>query len=688
MAIKFGDLIENVNADRAVIDLIANNAKGLLFVTDFDNATASAANTGVAGIPLELRSPGSIVLDKTDGVLYAWKGITNGTVTEEVVAGVAVTAGAWDDVAAATTDWVQIGKVDRRESVLTANISSGPDTIDGAFAGTGGTTLLAHVNTLREKLNELITNPPRTFGKFTAGQDAVGAGDLPAGMTALQIIERALSQMQGYDVAITSSSSIENQQQTGTNTISLTVNSPNFNLTNTSSANIEPIKYRLWYRQIGDANFLASGSDVAFAADDFTSSSSTATKSIDHAFNVTGAMSAFSGFEYKVEIRDNSDEADLVGVSGGAVAGEPVRGVSNILSIVESPYVNATGSLSVTAANNESSSSDLGQPDNYSNFLRSKGNHATNVDWTLTPSDSNAGPGAVVSITDYAVQVRVRTNGDFGGWGNVTTSTTSGHNPIGSGDFTGVRTGTFALNVSGLDLNQVDGFQFRIRYTDAVVTDQVVNTSSEVKFRYAILAGFLDVGSQQVINTFGSFTGLSQANLKSMRLTPGGWSANDSEVQQGYSSGASYGSTLSSNENFPRLDSNYGYAQSADNSTPNYSSGTGLFAGTSTGSSPGAFGWAHNSQTTPAPANFPDALQGGAGTRFIVAVPDGGAGTSNLGFALIESVGLNTTGSIFGEVNITNDFGATKAYVVTVQAGINSMNSALGTKAAFLIKPL
>ena len=38
MAIKFGDLIENINADQAVIDLLSNNAKGLLFVGDFDDA--------------------------------------------------------------------------------------------------------------------------------------------------------------------------------------------------------------------------------------------------------------------------------------------------------------------------------------------------------------------------------------------------------------------------------------------------------------------------------------------------------------------------------------------------------------------------------------------------------------------------------------------------------------------------
>ena len=88
---------------------------------------------------------------------------------------------------------------------------------------------------------------------------------------------------------------------------------------------------------------------------------------------------------------------------------------------------------------------------------------------------------------------------------------------------------------------------------------------------------------------------------------------------------------------------------------------------------------------------FPDALQGAANTRFIVATPDGGTGTSNLGLAVIETIGNGagtTTGTVFGEVSITNSFGATKVYVVSVQGSIESMNSAAGTKTPFLIKSL
>ena len=65
MAIKFGDLLENVNPDRAVIDLIENNAKGLLFVNNFDDANATqSSNDGVAGIPQEKRSAGLLCVKK------------------------------------------------------------------------------------------------------------------------------------------------------------------------------------------------------------------------------------------------------------------------------------------------------------------------------------------------------------------------------------------------------------------------------------------------------------------------------------------------------------------------------------------------------------------------------------------------------------------------------------------------
>lgn len=692
MAIKFGDLIENVNADRAVIDLIDNNAKGLLFVTDFDDNTASSANTGVAGIPEELRSAGTIVLDKTDGILYAWKGSTNGTITEELIEGDPVTPGAWDDINVSTTDWVQIGKVDKRDTVLVANISPGPETIAEAFTGTSGANLLNHVNTLREKINDLIENPPRTFGKFISNEEVVTAGDIPPGLSALRIIERALSQMQSYNVVLTATSgSLENQQATGTNTFSLSVDSPNFNLLNEAQANIEPTSFRLFFRQIGDAVYQeASGTDVSFASDDFTASTSVATVDISHDFSVSGSLASFSGFEYKVEIRDNSDEADISGADLDSVEGSPVRGISNVVTINELPYANASGSLSITATNNETAAADYGQPDNFTAFLRSKGNHGTNVSWNLTPANGNAGPSAVIPITGYEVQMRVRTNGTFGAWGSVSTSSVTNHNPSGTGSFSGTRSGSFTIDTSSLNDNSVDGIQFRIIYTDAVVTNQQVAASNEIKFRFPILAGFLNVGEQGIEDDFDNFTNVTQAQLKTMRLTPGGWAANAQDVPGNYSSGAAYGSEFNSGQFFPRLDPNYGYNESGDNATPNYGTESNLFAGTSNGSDAGAFGWVHNSQTPVAPDTFPEALQGDANTRFIVAVPDGGTGTSNLGFAVIETLnpGGLISGTVYGEVDITNSFGATKTYVVSIQGSIESMNSAAGTKTPFLIKSL
>ena len=61
MAIKFGDLIENINADQAVIDLLSNNAKGLLFVGDISDQ--SGTGSGVQAIPFEKRGLYSMVLD-------------------------------------------------------------------------------------------------------------------------------------------------------------------------------------------------------------------------------------------------------------------------------------------------------------------------------------------------------------------------------------------------------------------------------------------------------------------------------------------------------------------------------------------------------------------------------------------------------------------------------------------------
>ena len=198
MAIKFGDILENINAKRPIVDLIENNAKGLLFVSDFDDDSASP-NNGVIGIPKAKRAPGSLVLDKTDGILYCWPGTLNQDIDEHTANGDDIEAGSWEDTGN-TSEWIEIGTIKKRTDVLAANINEGPGQLDDVYDATDASdaNIVTTLNQLRTKINELITNPPRTFGKFMKGQEVVTNSDT-AGLTALEIIERALLQIVPYE---------------------------------------------------------------------------------------------------------------------------------------------------------------------------------------------------------------------------------------------------------------------------------------------------------------------------------------------------------------------------------------------------------------------------------------------------------------------------------------------------------
>ena len=74
MAIKFGDTLENQNADFPIVDLTGGHAAGIVFHTTFNNSD-------LGDIPLNKRKDGMLVVDKTSGKIYVWKGgdgITNG----------------------------------------------------------------------------------------------------------------------------------------------------------------------------------------------------------------------------------------------------------------------------------------------------------------------------------------------------------------------------------------------------------------------------------------------------------------------------------------------------------------------------------------------------------------------------------------------------------------------------------
>ena len=277
-------------------------------------------------------------------------------ITAQVQAGQAVTSSSWDDTTSSATNWVQIGQVPIRQTDLYANINPGPEPFaDGATVSNAQ---------LRDKINEIINNPPETFGRFKAGDLVVAAGD---DSNALDIIIDALSATQAYDLEITSvttSGGLEFGQTEGTISLNGQVTSVNFNLLNEAQNNIVPTEYKWYYRELG----LGGGTEWEVAQDwtdipenTFTASTTTYKPLWNTHIYSEDVSSQYSwqGFEYQLELRDNSDGTANIStsVTPGATdfeTGAPIVAVDTGESIDTSAYVAPTASITIsrTAAMN------------------------------------------------------------------------------------------------------------------------------------------------------------------------------------------------------------------------------------------------------------------------------------------------------------------------------------------------
>lgn len=732
MAIKFGDILENINAKRPIVDLIENNAKGLLFVSEFDDDSVSP-NNGVIGIPKAKRSPGSLVLDKTDGILYCWPGVFNQNIDEHTANGDDIVAGSWEDTGS-TSKWIEIGTIKKRTNVLAANINDGPDQLSEAYDATdvSDANILATVNELRTKINELITNPPRTFGKFLKGQELVKASDT-AGLTALQIIERAVTDILPYTgIETIATGAFQYYQPSGSSTVFATgVTAFNYDSLNDAGENIVPTSIRWYYRLIGDNTWLAAGEGETTIQEGTFTDSITATATITGpTINWTNSSPAnVDGIEFKLELRDNSDE-DHLSEATGADGTNPVVYISPTFQISESNYVHALGTLGVAATNDETGE-DIGQPFNWSGTaLRSKGNFGSTVTWGVTGSTLNGAANTGLTITDYAVQYRNKVNGTYSAWANATGTVVSGSNPNGSGLSQISYSGVLTLNTTSWSASDTDSTQFRVTYTDASGThsatvtgglpdpDDTEDTGRKVytkplNYRLPIFVGFADVGGSLVETDFDNLT-ITEATIKGLTCRPGGLQKGVQSVAPGQSwnLSVSYGTVLQGHDRFPLLVEAFGHADSADNVdmiyTPDnnftnellYEANNSPYGGSLMGLSHATldtfdcnFGWLHNKPAAQQaiPDDFPDALLGGGDTRLIMAVPDGGPNTSNHGLSIVtdfQPTGV-TSGTLFdNNFEITNSFGASKRYVVSVMDTVGAMDSVSDKRMLFKIDQL
>jgi hypothetical protein len=169
MAIKFGDSLENQNANYPIIDLVANHAKGVLYVPTFDN-------TELGNIPVSKRAQGSVVIVKPSGLAYVWKatGVEN--------------ADGWNDIASA--NWVPLGEA--KGETYTVQIPTG-----------------------------------QSFGKYVNG-DTINAST----WNAIQIIKDAITGYVTPTITIAGTTTPLNFSeiaQTGTHTVSFSVKNNNRN---------------------------------------------------------------------------------------------------------------------------------------------------------------------------------------------------------------------------------------------------------------------------------------------------------------------------------------------------------------------------------------------------------------------------------------------------------------------------
>ena len=77
MPIKFGDLIENANAEYAVIDLTDNQSRGVAFVDDFSGVSGGVSSAINNAVSIDKRRQGMLLVNKDSAEVFLLEGAPN-----------------------------------------------------------------------------------------------------------------------------------------------------------------------------------------------------------------------------------------------------------------------------------------------------------------------------------------------------------------------------------------------------------------------------------------------------------------------------------------------------------------------------------------------------------------------------------------------------------------------------------
>jgi hypothetical protein len=295
MAIKFGDTLENQNSDFPIVDLTGGHAAGIVFHTTFNN-------TDLGNLPLNKRKDGMLVVDKTSGKIYVWKGgdgITNGN--------------GFDDIT--DSDWVIIGST----PVVTANL-------------------------------DVQLPAGASFGRFTNGDEITVNAD---GTNALQIIQDAITGFVTPQGTITSSASTfafsEVARPNESHTLTFTVKNMNQNsVAGIGAGDAFAIRTINIQRRQGSASFttiqsIAAGSTAYGTFNNLNSSGTPTNVSFsypDNDVDIDASEGSVAGnYDYRISVVANDS-------AGSATAAVSVDEESNQVSITD--YAPPTSSDTIT----------------------------------------------------------------------------------------------------------------------------------------------------------------------------------------------------------------------------------------------------------------------------------------------------------------------------------------------------
>lgn len=384
MPIKFGDLIENANAEYAVIDLTDNQARGVAFVDDFGGLTGDISSVINNAVSVDKRKQGMLLVNKDTAEVFLLEGAPGNPATGYNDTEFGTVPGA------AGSKWKAVGSLELQNTNIDVNISSDKSfgKYTPSFSQTVGGTEYTGVVPVAAWMSEVADGNPAPIASSQ-------------GATSLEIIRDALNETFPLEPSIIASNPIVFNQPSGS--VDLTVLCNNVNETTMTSFVIQ-------FRELGGGGAFTTLTTLNTASivngNDATASSFSGTfthnwSGQDNQFN------DFDGFEYKVIATD----------AAGAVGEDTVNKERNNYVMPLIANFNVSRQKANTLYNGVTSADASGDV-NESDTLRVIGNIDSTVSFQVQASGSNHSSISGASHT-YRLLRKVHAEGSSTAWAQI-----------------------------------------------------------------------------------------------------------------------------------------------------------------------------------------------------------------------------------------------------------------------------